>query len=485
MRWAHQGDWAGSLFVRGAVYAGLGREVPRWTGVSEGTEAFLQAGPATWLQEGAFARFAEAYLKRARAAPSELIALAEESEGVMDRVRDLGDRLAGTAPRSGDPAAIAAACARLEMQSQPYSYVFGYGEDRIVARLVRDAAEAAGREGSEADAWVADLLSHPAEVPTETQAAQDDALDIAIEAEELGWRAGAAAPQHAALRARIDAHVARFGSVSGDADAVLATIRHHVPGAARVRDRRRAESAARERAFEERLAALKPDAEHEALLRCLRRQVGVRTQRRERWNRLRAAAGPHLRALEADLGLAEDEVHLLTHEELAAAAAGGRLPDLAARRDGCALLALRGELFVFTGEDAARLHAHARAAGESSGRARGQVRELRGLGASPGVVRGTARIVLGPADGDKVRRGDVLVSDMTQPDLVLACERAVAIVTDLGGMLCHAAVVSRELGIPCVLGTGDATRALRDGDTVEVDGAAGVVRVLQRVEAGR
>lgn len=66
---------------------------------------------------------------------------------------------------------------------------------------------------------------------------------------------------------------------------------------------------------------------------------------------------------------------------------------------------------------------------------------------------------------------------MTLPSLMLAVEKAAAIVTDEGGMLCHAAIVSRELNIPCVIGTGDATRRLRNGDFVKVDADAGSVTV--------
>lgn len=73
--------------------------------------------------------------------------------------------------------------------------------------------------------------------------------------------------------------------------------------------------------------------------------------------------------------------------------------------------------------------------------------------------------------------GEVLVATMTQPRLMLAVEKAGAIVTDEGGMLCHAVLVSREFNLPCVIGTERATHVLHDGDLVEVDGDAGVVRI--------
>ena len=75
-----------------------------------------------------------------------------------------------------------------------------------------------------------------------------------------------------------------------------------------------------------------------------------------------------------------------------------------------------------------------------------------------------------------MNHGDIIVTEMTKPNIITACEKAGAIVTDEGGMLCHAAIVSRELGIPCVVGTKIATKVLKDGDIVEVDAGNGVVR---------
>jgi pyruvate, water dikinase len=100
---------------------------------------------------------------------------------------------------------------------------------------------------------------------------------------------------------------------------------------------------------------------------------------------------------------------------------------------------------------------------------------LRGLGGAPGGASGAARVLRSLADADALRDGDVLVTHMTAPDWTALMRRAAAIVTDSGGMTCHAAIVSRELGIPCVVGTGEATRLLRDGEIVTVDATRGVV----------
>jgi pyruvate,water dikinase len=104
-----------------------------------------------------------------------------------------------------------------------------------------------------------------------------------------------------------------------------------------------------------------------------------------------------------------------------------------------------------------------------------QVVLLRGLGGAPGSASGAARVLTSLADAASLNDGDVLVTHMTSPDWLPLLRRAAAVVTDSGGMTCHAAIVSRELGIPCVVGTGEATRRLRDGEIVTVDATRGMV----------
>jgi pyruvate,water dikinase len=98
-----------------------------------------------------------------------------------------------------------------------------------------------------------------------------------------------------------------------------------------------------------------------------------------------------------------------------------------------------------------------------------------GAAASPGVAHGPVKIVPDPSQIDKVLEGDVLVAEMTTPDFVPAMKRAAAIVTDRGGRTAHAAIVSRELGIPCVVGSENATTVLKDDQVITVDGSNGKV----------
>lgn len=100
---------------------------------------------------------------------------------------------------------------------------------------------------------------------------------------------------------------------------------------------------------------------------------------------------------------------------------------------------------------------------------------VRGLAASPGIGRGKVRKIKDVSEINMVEDGDILVTGMTNPDMVPAMRKSAGVVTDEGGRTCHAAIVSRELGIPCIVGAKDATRLLEDGQKITVDATRGVV----------
>jgi len=100
---------------------------------------------------------------------------------------------------------------------------------------------------------------------------------------------------------------------------------------------------------------------------------------------------------------------------------------------------------------------------------------LSGTPASPGIAAGAVKIVPDASQIDKVKKGEILVAEMTTPDFVPAMKRAAAIVTDRGGRTAHAAIVSRELGIPCIVGTEDATSTLKDKQVITADGSQGKI----------
>jgi phosphohistidine swiveling domain-containing protein len=107
-------------------------------------------------------------------------------------------------------------------------------------------------------------------------------------------------------------------------------------------------------------------------------------------------------------------------------------------------------------------------------------KEIKGQIANVGIITGKAKIVTGPKDFSKIKKGEILVTHMTTPEFIPILKKAIAIVTDEGGITCHAAIVARELNIPCIISTKIATKVLNDNDFVEVDANKGVIKILKR-----
>ncbi len=102
---------------------------------------------------------------------------------------------------------------------------------------------------------------------------------------------------------------------------------------------------------------------------------------------------------------------------------------------------------------------------------------ISGQSAYPGKVQGIVRLIFNKREIDRITTGDILVTPMTTPDFLPAMKKAAAFVTDEGGILCHAAIISRELKKPCIIGTKIATQVLKDGDMIEVDADTGIVKI--------
>lgn len=105
--------------------------------------------------------------------------------------------------------------------------------------------------------------------------------------------------------------------------------------------------------------------------------------------------------------------------------------------------------------------------------------EVKGVAASKGFYKGRVKIILDPKfEADKFEQGDVLVTSMTRPEFLPLMNKAGAFVTDEGGISCHAAIIAREMKKPCIIGTKNGTRILKDGDMVEVDATNGIVKII-------
>lgn len=117
----------------------------------------------------------------------------------------------------------------------------------------------------------------------------------------------------------------------------------------------------------------------------------------------------------------------------------------------------------------------------------GSVKELRGISANPGIARGRAAVLELNIENFKryleeahrIKAGSILIAETTSPEIVFVCKISKAIVTNQGGLLSHAAIISLELKIPCVVGTGNATQIIKTGDLIEVDANKGIVRILK------
>ncbi len=105
---------------------------------------------------------------------------------------------------------------------------------------------------------------------------------------------------------------------------------------------------------------------------------------------------------------------------------------------------------------------------------------LKGIGASSGIAEGVAKIVKGIEDAPLFEEGSVLVARITDPSMVLMMGKAAAVICDIGGITSHPAIISREMGIPCIVNAKEATSILKDGDNILVDGNKGEVYLIEQ-----
>lgn len=106
---------------------------------------------------------------------------------------------------------------------------------------------------------------------------------------------------------------------------------------------------------------------------------------------------------------------------------------------------------------------------------------IQGNIAMKGRIQGSAKTILSPKENNKVEKGDILVTSMTTPDFLPAMERAAGFITDEGGITCHASIVAREMKKPCIIGTKNATKILKNGDTIELNADEGIVNIIKKL----
>jgi len=198
--------------------------------------------------------------------------------------------------------------------------------------------------------------------------------------------------------------------------------------------------------------------------------VFYRTQRTDMINLSFLRAAPLVKELARTQGISYEEALYCTDEELF-----GNIPPLGVireRMDACTYMIDNGRLSCLSGKE----HWQIRELLEKN---EGTHQELLGRSACAGRAIGSAKIIRSPEDHKKIELGDILIASMTTPDMVPVMQLAAAFVTDEGGVTCHAAIISREMKKPCVIGTKHATKVFKDGDKVEVDANKGVVKKIQ------
>lgn len=230
----------------------------------------------------------------------------------------------------------------------------------------------------------------------------------------------------------------------------------------------------RSKQFEEILKDLKPDSNHKLLLEFLKENVWLRDYR----DMIRQKLNLELRRFYTIIGQRLDlnlqEVATLTNQEIIDyLKESKKFPkDEVGRRDKTYLLIQKNNhAEIYSGDAAIEKFQQ-----EVKQLDNTKYKDIKGLVASIGKAKGRVRIVYTNKDLHKVEAGDILVATMTRQDFVPAIRKSAALITDEGGVTCHAAIIARELGIPCVVGTKYSTQVLQDGDIVEVDAEKGIVR---------
>lgn len=188
------------------------------------------------------------------------------------------------------------------------------------------------------------------------------------------------------------------------------------------------------------------------------------------WNEVKRIAYEHQ--------LSEEDIRLFTYKELIALIKSGIKPaTYLDRKTGFGItINKQGDIHVLVEKELQDLLKQSLGKSPETP----QASELHGSPAYPGFVKGIVKIVKSAKDLHKLLPGDILVTHETTPDYILGMKRAAAIITDQGGITSHAAIVSRELRIPCIVGTKTATQVLQDGDTVEVNAETGTIKKLTR-----
>lgn len=233
----------------------------------------------------------------------------------------------------------------------------------------------------------------------------------------------------------------------------------------------------RGREFKTRLLRLKPDAKLRQLLVFMKENVFLRDYRDMIRQKLNIELRKFYLEIGSRLGLTIKQTATLTNSEIVEyIKSEKKFPkrEILAREKFYLLIQKKDTVEIFSGNKA-----RSKAKTELNVISHSRLKELNGVVGSIGRAKGKVQIVYTNRDLAKVKKGDVLVTAMTRQDFVPAIRKAVALITDEGSITCHAAIIARELEIPCIVATKHATRVLKDGDRVIVDASSekGIIKI--------
>jgi phosphoenolpyruvate synthase/pyruvate phosphate dikinase len=216
--------------------------------------------------------------------------------------------------------------------------------------------------------------------------------------------------------------------------------------------------------------------EDEQIVNTAKHYVYLRTYRMNTFMKASFLMKPLLMKISEKLGISFSDIIHMTPEEIIDALDGTDLPDdkIEERKIKYGYYVINEEINTISGPDFDTFNKKVKVTNDN------QIKDLKGSTAYKGIVTGDVKIVRTVKEISKVKKGDILVAPMTIPMFLPAMERAAAFITDEGGILCHAAIIARELRKPCIIGTRNATTLLKDGDTVEVDADKGVVTLIEQ-----
>lgn len=223
------------------------------------------------------------------------------------------------------------------------------------------------------------------------------------------------------------------------------------------------------------LTDLKPDSYHRSIINLAREAVFSKIYRRDLQTSSYYYMSFVLQEIARRLNLSLKQVRMMLPEEVELALINNRLDvnELNRRMKLAIVVSFGRKLKILTGQKAIKFSRNIKIE-----KVKRNIKEIKGSTAQPGKAKGVAKLINSPDDMKKMNNGDILISASTNPNLMPAIRQAAAIVTDEGGLTCHAAIVSREFKIPCVVGTNFVTQIIKDGDKVEVDATKGIVKKL-------